>query len=196
MKNLAWIGLVVLIGCGDDDGGPTDASMPADAPMVDSGMDATTTDAGGDDAGGEDDASVADGGETDAPPFDASGATATLSDVGVYANCMPIVAPDPIIAFWNVAISGAAGPTATLVSARLTITGASTVTQNLTVDMPVVALTAGSGSAMQRKVASDTNPSEACGELCSGATFVLELEYDTLGGRITARHEDMFGCVY
>lgn len=128
--------------------------------------------------------------------MDASGATIVLSEVGVYSNCQPIVAPDPILAFWTVTITGAPGSAATLTQAKLTITGSSTVIQTLTIDEPIIALSGGAGSGMQRKVSADSNPSDACGELCGGATFVLELTYEVGGASIDVTESGSFGCVY
>jgi hypothetical protein len=183
MRHLSFLLLGAVLGCGGGggaDSGPTPVDAPASADAPTSADAPPATDAP---------ASI------DAPStVDAAGAAVVLSDVNVYANCKPLVPPDPILAFWTASVSGAGGSAATLVSARLVITGSRTVTQNLTVDMPVIPLSGGSGSAMQRKVAADTNPGLVCGELCGGATFTLDLEYDVLGARLPAHAEGPFSC--
>lgn len=188
--------MVLALGCGGvttgvDAGHERDAGRDAGSPAADAGRDAGSTDP---DAGT--DAGASDAGTDAAMTVDASATRITLSDVGVYANCMPIVAPDPIIAFWNVTVTGAPASSATLTRAELRITGASTVTQLLTVDSPTVALAGGTGTAMQRKTGADANPGSACGELCSGATFTLTLTFDVGGTSIEVVEGGSFGCVY
>jgi hypothetical protein len=193
--------LVLSIGCS----APVSEDAGADATLrIDGGdpHDAATGEDGGIDAAILDAASPVDAGVDGGPiaggaiSVDASATEIVLSDVGVYSNCMPIVAPDPIIAFWNVTITGAPGSAATLTSAKLTITGSSTVIQTLVVDEPVIALSGGAGSGMQRKTGADSNPSAGCGELCGGATYVLELTYEVGGASIDVTETGSFGCVY
>ena len=77
----------------------------------------------------------------------------------IYGNCMPVVMPDPVIAFWTQRpIVGGRGTIATLAEATLTITGSWTVTQHLTLDHPNILLTGGAGSQAQRKTGADMNP--------------------------------------
>lgn len=136
------------------------------------------------------DAGVADAG----PSRDATtSATVTITAFGSYGNCFP-VPPDPIMASWHVTIAGATGSTAMLTSARLTITGSSTVVQMLTVDMPTIALTGGAGSGDQRKVAADVNPSDACGELCGGSTARIDLVFVIDGVPVTASATVPYEC--
>jgi hypothetical protein len=190
--------LVLSIACGapvSEDAGVDAGAVRIDATMADAalardgGLDAAST---VEDGGASDDAGPSDAGTR----VDASATEIVLSEVAVYANCQPVVPPDPILAFWNVTITGAPGSAATLTEAKLTITGSSTVIQTLTVDEPVIALSGGAGSGMQRKTGADTNPGAACGELCGGASFTLELTYDVGGATIAVTETGSFGCVY
>ena len=206
---------LLAAGCGDDmvvddagvdagpgamDGGARDAG-PGDAGPGDAGPgDAGPGDAGGDD-GGPADAGSADAGPLDGgPAIDASATSITVSDAAVYSNCMPSVPPDPILAFWTVHVSGAPGgvTSVTLTDAKLTITPGSgaPVNQTLTIDFPTVALTGGAGTQDQRKTGADVVPTGACGSLCGGATFSLELTYDVAGTPFVVTETGTFGCVY
>jgi len=62
-------------------------------------------------------------------------AVVTVTGGSAFANCFP-VSDDPVVAFWNVQVSGATGSTATLVSATLNIVSRSgpTLMQTLVVD--------------------------------------------------------------
>lgn len=189
---------LALVACGGGEAGETDAGLDARAAETDSGGGDVDASSAGDAGMVADAASPIDA--TSASDAPSSSATITLSDVAVYSNCMPIVAPDPILAFWSASVTGAgAASGAVLSDATLTIRvpGGSTVVQRLTVDMPVIALTAGAGSAMQRKTAADANPSEACGALCgAGVTYELELIYDVGGALVTVTDTGDFSCVY
>jgi hypothetical protein len=123
-------------------------------------------------------------------------ATIALGDASVYGSCMPVTPPDPIMASWTIAISGATGSTATLRDARLRIVGSHTVMQTLTVDPMTIALTGGSGTAMQSKTGADTDPSMPCGELCGGATYTLELTYEVDGAEVRATESGFYSCVF
>ena len=110
----------------------------------------------------------------------------TLSDAVAYSNCQPGVQGDPIIAFWEASVSGAVGhATATLLDATLSVNGARTLVQHLTVDHPSFPLTNGAGSVDQRKVGADVPPGNSvCLDFCMHATWSLELEFDV--GRASA----------
>lgn len=169
----------------------------------DAGIDAATSDAGQDAGATVDGGHAMDGGSdlgatADAGVGDAAVGSGTLTVTGftAYGDCMPIVSADPIHSFWFASIAGAAGSTATLVDAKLTITGSRTVTQHLTLDVPDIALTAGAGTADQHKTGADANPGDVCGELCSGATAALDLIFDTADGRLTAHVEAPYSCAF
>lgn len=194
----------MLVACGDgpsdaDAGGGTDAGGAMDAGgTTDAGG---ATDAGAQDAGGATDAGGGmDAGAEDAGvPADAGDLSITLTDVAVYGNCMPIVAPDPVLAFWTTNVAGAgAASSATLTDAKLTVTGSTTLVQSLTIDTPTVALSAGSGSQMQRKTGSDVTPSDACGSFCGSAavSWTLELTFDVGGVTVPVTESGSFSCVY
>lgn len=208
--------VVSLAGCGGDDRGTLDDggtdSGGGEAGIIDSGPDGGG-DGGGDDGGADDGGSDMDSGldggtdaGTDAGDDGAAGtdamtdATITLSTVNVYGNCMPSVPSDPIIAFWTVEVSGAAGDTATLVSAELTVTGGgTTVNQTLTVDEPTVSLAGGSGSQDQRKTDAEGSGSAGCSDdLCAtgAASFSLELTYEVDGAMVDVTETGAYGCVY
>lgn len=140
----------------------------------------------------------ADAGSPDAAGDSLAPATIQISNAVVYADCMPTSRenPDPIIAFWTVAITGAASrPVATLTDATLTITGSnadarSSLRQHLVVDNPSIALAGGLGTASQRKTGADLRSSSVCFELCRDATWSLDLTFD-LG---TASTTGAFSC--
>jgi hypothetical protein len=190
---------LLVAGCGEgpdaEDAGRADAGTRADAgPAGDAGPRPD----GGVDAGAPPDAGPSlDGGVDAGPPEDAATeAMITLSDVSVYANCMPIVAPDPIVAFWTVDVSGAeAGATVTLTAASLTVSGTPSFTQELTVDEPAVPLRGGAGSRMQRKTGADRDPPVACTALCD-RDFELELAYAVNGARVVVSERGRLGCVF
>lgn len=205
-----------LAGCGDDDVVPgSDAGVVADAAAGDSGirdagaapadagdpLDAGGLDAGtgadagaGFDAGASLDAAVA----TDAgPPRDATtSAVVTITDFFAWSNCMPIVAPDPVIATWMLHVTGATGTTATVVDAKLTIAAPSTtLMQTITLDTPAVTLTGGAGAASQRKASGTPGPTGACSSLCAaGTTSHLELTVEVDGVRIVITADDGYSC--
>jgi hypothetical protein len=181
--------LTLIAGCGQ-----------SPAATVDAGRDA----AGSDAASSDDVGPLADTGTTDAGAVDAASAedaapssdvTVTISDLAVFGNCMPIVAPDPIHAGWTVAISGATGPAATLTSATLTLMSSPPIVQTLTVDSPTVLLLIGSGMAMQQKVSADMNPSMACGATC-GADARLSLTFMVDGAPVTATADGVYECTF
>lgn len=156
----------------------TPGTPPCPAGACDEAMDRCTSDGGGADAGSRDATTAA---------------VVTITDFVSYGNCFP-VPPDPIMASWHVTVTGASGSTATLTSARLTITGSATVVQMLTVDMPVVALAGGAGSADQRKVMADMNPPDACGELCGGSTARIDLVFLIDGVTVMATASVPYEC--
>lgn len=137
---------------------------------------------------------------TDAPivASDAPGSLrVTISDPYVYGNCFP-VPPDPVIAGWDVTITGASGSTATLTSAELTVTaGPTTFTQTLMVDVTTVPLTGGSGMVSMRKTSgmpSSVPGCSACGS-GGGATYTLELVFLIDGVSVPKTTTGSYDCV-
>ena len=89
------------------------------------------------------------------PPRDAprmGTAAVRVTGGSAFGNCTP-ASDDPVVAFWSVEVTGAASPTATLVSATLSIASRSgrTLSQTLMVDNPTIALIDGFGTVMMRK---------------------------------------------
>jgi hypothetical protein len=124
-------------------------------------------------------------------------AKVVLRSGGAYGNCMPSVSPDPIIATWTVEISGAHGTTAQLAKATVTVTGKTTIVQELTVDNPTIALVNGAGSADQRKPLSQQQPNSACESMCSGGTtYRLDLVYSIDGQSVPVSKSGSFSCAY
>lgn len=117
-----------------------------------------------------------------------------LTKVSVYGNCMPIIANDPIIAFWTVEITGAQGSSARLTHAALAVTGSVPVNQVFTVDTPNVPLVNGAGSANQRKQRDSTSYNTACAHLCGDATYQLDLVFSVDGQDIAVSSSGVFGC--
>jgi hypothetical protein len=117
-----------------------------------------------------------------------------LSKVSVYGNCMPIVANDPIIAFWTVDISGAQGSSARLTQAALAVTGSTTVNQVFTVETPAVSLVNGAGSADHRKRKDSTTTYSVCNSLCGDAHYQLDLVFSVDGQDIPVSSSGVFGC--
>jgi hypothetical protein len=164
----------------DDAPSTTDASSTADAP---SALDApATTDA-----------------PMDAPRADApTPIRVTIVDPYVYGNCFP-VPPDPVIAGWDVSISGASGSTATLTSAVLTVMGPATFTQTLAIDSPVVTLSGGAGTGSMRKTGGNPASVPGCGSFCSGsgapAIWKIDMVFRIDGADIAVTVMGDYSCV-
>jgi len=188
------LAVALLGGCGDgtsdQDAGTLDAGGRDAATAMDAGG---GTDAGEPEDGGADASEAMDAGT---PADAATEAVITLDDVTVYANCMPIVAPDPIITVWTANVSGAVGSLATLTDAKLTLTGTPPVSQTLTVDTPTIPLSGGSGSQTQRKTGADADPPSGCTTLCSGRTYTLELTYTVDGASVVVTDSGAFSCAH
>ena len=88
------LALVLMFGCGDDDGTNPDGGMDAgtDAGEADAGTDAPDPDAGGDDAGGDD--AGADAGDPDAGPAGSCGWSETNGSFECFASDP---APDTVV---------------------------------------------------------------------------------------------------
>lgn len=182
---------------GDDDGGAGSDAGDGDGGAMDGGvMDGGVMDGGGAMDAGSDAGSAPDGG----PAVDASSTSITISSPAVYGSCF-LGPPDPILAFWEVNVTGApAGVTvATLVSAQLTVTPTSgaPIVQTLTVDFPAVPLSGGSATMFaQRKTAGTPAPTGACTDACvAGATWQLQLVFDVGGVMIPVTVGDDYFCV-
>jgi hypothetical protein len=136
---------------------------------------------------------LADSGSVDSDRDSIARATIQLSNVVVYADCMPTYPSktDPIIASWSVSIEGAAGqPVATLKDATLTIVSSdsdvlTSLTQHLVVDSASVVLSEGAGSTQQNKTGADSRPPSVCMSLCYDATWSLDLTFDVGTARAT-----------
>jgi hypothetical protein len=191
-KNVLLLALVSA-DCGDD-ATPTRDSGPV---LRDGGG---GRDGGPRSDGGDSDAGGATDGGADAEAGDAGepGGTVMLTEFVAYSNCMPAIPPDPVIAWWTASISDGSGPTARLTSATLTISAGDGVMQELTVDMPVIALIDGAGSAMQRKVSGMPALTGACERVfCDGPrTAEIEVVFDIGGANATTTASTEFGCVY
>lgn len=188
---LSFALLTAVAGCGSSPVATIDAGTDATAGDTGTADAAMIADTGTDTGGSLDDAG-ADAASTDDA---ASAATVTISGLTLFGNCMPIVAPDPIRASWTATVAGATGATATLTSATLVITGTTTIVQNLTVDVPVIALTGGAGSSMQTKVLADMNPSMACGGTC-GSPAHLDLTFMIDGAPVMATADATYECAF
>jgi hypothetical protein len=103
-----------------------------------------------------------------------------LTNTVVYSDCTLGERGDTIVASWTANISGATGrDTAGLTGATLTVVGARTVTQSLSVEPVSAELTDGQGSVDQRKTGASTDPGWVCVEVCQpAATWSLEVEFD------------------
>jgi hypothetical protein len=123
-------------------------------------------------------------------------AQVALRNVSAYGNCMPSIAADPIIVLWTVDITGAAGASAQVSKATITVSKGTSIVQDFTVEQPTVSLVNGAGSADQRKSLASVSPNQACSSMCSGATYQLELVFDINGQRIPASKTGTFSCAY
>jgi hypothetical protein len=123
-------------------------------------------------------------------------AQVTLRNVSAYGNCMPSVAADPIIVLWTVDITGAAGASAQVTNATITVSKGTSIVQDFTVEKPTVALVNGAGSADQRKSLDSVSPNQVCSSMCSGATYQLNLVFDINGQSISASQAGAFSCAY
>jgi hypothetical protein len=163
----------------------------------DAGLDASTMLDAGSDGG-------TDTGVDAAPPSDAgtdasmSMPTITITNLTVFGDCMPIVAPDPIHASWTATVDGASGTSATITNALLVIRPATTgsdVMQTLTVDTPTIALSGGHGSAMQNKTGADANPPAGCTGVCGGVAHLM-VTFMIDGAPVFAFGDAMVGCAF
>lgn len=190
--------LLAIAGCSGGNGSTPDAGGTSDA-----GSDAgSTPDTGADvDTGtpadaGTDAAPMADAGSDAGSTTDAGAhAMVTVTDFTVFGNCMPIVAPDPIIVSWTANVSGASGTTAMLTNAVLTIDSPSPIVQRLTVDVPTFALSGGSGSQAQRKTMADANPAMACGGACGSAAH-LAATFMVDGAPVMVTADGTYDCAF
>ncbi len=192
---LFLVGSVSALGCGGSNTGvATDAATVSDSGTSSDG--AASADAASGDGGATGDAGSRDGGAVsgDTGPVESS-PHVEISDLYVYANCMPIVASDPIHAGWTATVTDAVGSVASIADATLTITGASTVNQTLNVEHSVIELSGGTGSAEQRKVTGLGSPGGACGDLCSDAEARVYLTFSVDGQLVTATAAAPFSCV-
>ena len=136
------------------------------------------------------------------PPRDApriGTAVVTVSGGSAFANCTP-ASDDPVVAFWNVQVTGAMSPTATLVSATLNIVSRSgrTLSQTLMVDNTTIALVDGGGTVMMRKTSGTPAAFEACGAAFCGpespTDAFIDLVFMVDGDRIEASFTQVYLC--
>jgi hypothetical protein len=193
-RSIALVALALAIaapGCGDDDA----------SPAPDAGADLGEVDAGLPDAG-PDDAGPGDAGPPDAGDGAAAPAPLRIEGFDAYSNCMPIVAPDPIVAFWELVFESAADAPvpARVTSATLTYsTGAGTTTSDATVDTPTFTANPGVNCVEMRKDSQTNVPTTACTTFCSdpSAKARLTLTLDVGGAAYTAMSsEATLSCVY
>jgi hypothetical protein len=190
IKHLLLILPVILAGgCNDSKDTQTDTET---ADTADAGQDTDTetqTDTKTEDKGTESD---------DVPDSGTAAAEVEIKNVFVYSDCMPSTDPDPIIAFWDVEITGGQGSSAVLSSAKVVIEGTVTVVQNLEIDVTEIPLVDGNGSASQRKSGADVNPPSLyiCTDLCKGATYTLTLVFTVGDEHIESIVSGEFLCWY
>lgn len=167
---------------------PEDATLDASADSsADAGSDASGSDSAPDsrpdvfaDAG-------ADASDASSDSFTVS-PRVTINEFSAFANCMPIVAPDPIRANWRLNVTSGVGAAATVVSATLTLRSTTTaLTQTLVVTPTSVALVGGGGTTAMSKTTGTPMPTNACRELCNAeATLVLDVDAGRGVQRVTA----------
>jgi hypothetical protein len=129
------------------------------------------------------------------------GAQVVLRKSYAWADCMPAVGggwDDPVMVTWTVDIAGARGDTARVSKGTLTVVGAVTIVQNISVDKPTVALSGGAGSAEQRKPLPGTSPNDACMQICGAgkSNYRLELVFEVDGRSIAVESSGSFVCAY
>jgi hypothetical protein len=119
-----------------------------------------------------------------------------------WADCMPRTGGatvDPVMVTWTVDIAGARGDTARVSKGTLTVVGAVTIVQSISVDKPSITLSGGAGTADQRKPLPGTSPNDACMQICGGASknsYRLELVFDVDGQSIAVESSGSFNCSY
>jgi hypothetical protein len=118
-----------------------------------------------------------------------------IQNLNVYGNCMPIVPPDPIMVSWASVVNGAIAPSAAVVSVTLTLSGARTITQTLTVMPTTVPLTNGAGTVTHQKVSGDPAPGTVCAEVC-GSNARLDVTLSDQGTQFSATATGMYRCVF
>ncbi len=200
MIRFAMIAMVLALcgACGGDDGGADaalDANLP-DASDVDAALpEASVSDADLPDApvgeGGAPDSSVPDSGDAAVSLVEAH-----LEEAVAYINCMPIIAPDPFIAWFTLVIDNSAGGepvNARITEATLSLAGGEAL--DLTFDVETAMASAGGVSrTMHRKSSSTPTVDTPCARLC-GTAATLRITVD-LGGGITVmlESEHMLSC--
>jgi hypothetical protein len=196
-----WLGGVLALAtlvasaCGGDDV-PSPSDAGADLGEVDSGPADAGTDLGDVDSG------PADAGAGDASTDAGGSSRLSIEGFDAYSNCMPIVAPDPVVAFWELVFDSAASAPvpATVTSATLTYaTGAGTTTSEVTVDVPSFTANPGTNRVRMRKASQTNVPTTACTTFCSDptakATLALTLTVDGTAYSATSS-EAALTCVY
>jgi len=199
MRLLSIVMMIALSGaCGGDDGG-TDAAPDANLPDA-PGADADLPDAPAADADSPDapvgDASEPDGMAPDAGDAAVSMVEARFDEPVVYINCMPIVAPDPFIAWFTLVVDNSAG--AEPVNARIseaTLSLAEGEALDLSFDVEAVMVRPGEVSrTMHRKTSSMPVLRAPCTRFCR-TSATLRVTLDVGGGRlITLDSEQMLSC--
>jgi hypothetical protein len=181
MRTLTLIASVsfLLLGCGDDDGHTHDEDSGTGtdaATAMDTGTE--TDSATATDTGTETDSATA----TDTGPEPDSGPAAVdiqIEDFNAFANCKPIVGPDPIRAFWNTVVTNSTGSAVmlTVEDAILHIDSAARdEDEHFDVDPSSINATPGESTTMQSKTGSDMPAPMGC-MLCAGGMATLEITF-------------------
>jgi hypothetical protein len=159
-----------------DTGAPTDSGAPTDT--------GTATDGGPT--------------ETDAPVSDDAGPLTVafaIESATVFADCMPIVASDPIDVTWDTEVTSSAAGTATATATlRLFSSDGSTATQIFSVTPDPI--TYGVGSTTVPTSKDGGGPIDGCA-YCGG-TATLEVRYEISPGdtRVVSRTGITVGCAF
>ena len=188
--------------------------MVADAGSDSATMDVGTADAGTDDAGnddaGNDDASTEDAGGddagTDASPDDVgtddagpSNVVVSVVDAQAWANCMPIVPPDPLRFFLDLRYDNSAGAsdaTAEITAATLSFDDPTSSTTSIAFDVESVAISAGA-TVDQTHAKTTSEPIVASCAICSSErmmTYDVTIEVDGASQNVTGTIG--FGCTF
>jgi hypothetical protein len=174
----------------------TDPTSDTD-PTADTGPGTTSDSSGGADSSG----TTMGEGTTGGTGSDSGGVVmvdASIIDLALFQDCMPIVSPDPVGATFDLAIDNL-GPdpvTATVVSATFDAGGAPLGTIDVVPDAygPVDAESLVIFGVS--KVAGSLVPQNGCNVLTCGGNFNLTLELDVEGTAVTAEGSGMMNCVF
>ncbi len=146
--------------------------------------------------------STGDSGSSDSGSSTGSGMAsldAAISDLALFQDCMPIVAPDPLGVTFNLALTntGDSPATASVVSAVILDGGAAQVGSFEVMPTDFGPIPAGDSSMdVVTKTADSLMPADGCGVAMCNQTYTVELTLDVDGAHAVASAMGPVSCVF